>query len=216
MSDGFRPPVTLVGERLELVPLERAHGPALLEASGDPEVGRFLVTPPARTLPELEAQIDVLLARQREGTDLPFCQLLRTTRRPVGMTRYLHIDRTDRSVEIGGTWLDRAWWRTPLNTESKYLLLRHAFETEGFHRVWLQTDLRNDRSQRAIERLGAVREGVHREDRLLPNGRFRTSVVYAVVADEWPRVRARLEERLRRPWSAEPSAASARQGAPDR
>ncbi len=199
--ESFRPPIRLTGERLELVPLERGQAPALLEASRDPEVGRYLVTPPARTLAGLEGQIEVLLARQRDGTDLPFCQLLRATGRPVGMTRFLHIDRTDLSVEIGGTWLERDWWRTPINTESKFLLLRHAFETEGFHRVWLQTDLRNERSQRAIERLGAVREGVHREDRLLPSGRFRTSVVYGIVADEWPRVKSRLEERLERPWS---------------
>lgn len=207
-SESFRPPVTLLGRYVALVPLERAHAPALLAASQAPEVGQYLFRPPARTVQGLLDQIDELLKFQAEGKDLPFCQVLRSTGAPIGMTRYMQIDRANASVEIGGTWLDRRFWRTPLNGDAKLLLFRHAFETEGAHRVWLQTDLRNERSQRAIARLGATREGVLREDRRLPNGRYRSSVVYGVVEDEWPAVRARLERQLARPWDppGEPTA----------
>ncbi len=199
-EEPFRPPISLEGRYVSLVPLERAHAPGLLRASQDPEVGKYLFTPPARTVEGLARQIDGLLALQSAGTALPFCQVLRATGEPIGMTRFIQIDRSNLSVEVGGTWLDRRFWRTPLNSEGKWLLLRHAFETERFHRVWLQTDLRNERSQRAIARLGATREGVLREDRLLPSGRFRSSVVYGIVADEWPGIRARLEATLSRPW----------------
>ena len=117
------------------------------------------------------------------------------------MTNFLHIDRENQSVEVGGTWLDSGFWRTPFNTESKYLLFRHAFEVERVNRLQLQTDLRNERSQRAIERLGAVREAVLREDVQLADGYFRSSVYYSVLASEWPAVRARLEASLARPWN---------------
>lgn len=205
MADEFREPVTLTGQYVELVPLAPEHAQALANAAHDPAVGEHLMEPPGRTAPELAAQIEVFLARRAAGTDLPFCQILRSSGTPIGMTRYLRIERPDRKVEIGGTWLDPRWWRTPLNTESKYLLLRHAFEEERYHRVVLQTDLRNERSQRAIARLGAVREGVLREDRVTRSGRFRTSVIFGILAGEWPRVKARLEERLARPWTAAPS-----------
>jgi RimJ/RimL family protein N-acetyltransferase len=153
------------------------------------------------TLPELDSLFDLLLSRQSEGTDLAFTTLRADDGRPVGMTRFLHIDRKNDCVEIGGTWLGRAWWRTPFNTEAKLLMLRHAFEVEGAHRVSLQTDLRNERAQRAIERLGATREAVLREDRLLPHGYYRSSVFYSILRDEWPRLRAGLEEKVARPWS---------------
>jgi RimJ/RimL family protein N-acetyltransferase len=97
--------------------------------------------------------------------------------------------------------LDTALWRTPVNTESKFLLLRHAFETEKVHRVSLQTDLRNERAQRAIARIGAVREAVFRDDKRLPDGNFRTSVVYGILTSEWPRVKAELEAKLARAWT---------------
>lgn len=209
--ESFRPPVALAGRYVALVPLDRSHASGLLRASVDPEVGKYLVLAPARTADGLRSQIDGLLAAQATGTELAFCQQLRATGEPIGVTRFLHIDRTNESVEIGGTWLDRRFWRTPLNNDAKLLLFRHAFETEGAHRVWLQTDLRNERSQRAIARLGATREGVLREDRLLPSGRYRSSVVYSVVADDWPQVRARLEGHLARPWPT--AAASSDRGA---
>jgi RimJ/RimL family protein N-acetyltransferase len=197
-AESFRPPVALEGRHVALLPLERSHREALQRAVGDPEVGRYLATPPGTTLEEMDRLLDLLLERQAAGTDLAFTIVRARDRGPIGMTRFLHIDRENESVEIGGTWLERPAWRTPANTEAKLLLFRHAFEVEGAFRVSLQTDLRNERSRRAIARLGATLEGVSRGDRLTPTGYRRSSVVYSVLADEWPRVRARLEGFLER------------------
>ncbi|MGI0071093.1 MAG: GNAT family N-acetyltransferase [Thermoplasmata archaeon] len=200
--DSFRSPVTLSGRHAALLPLDPSHAEALRPRAADPEVGRYLRLPPGRSFEEMEEVIAALLDAQRAGTDLPFTTCLLPDLRPIGMTRFLRIDRDDEWVEIGGTWLDPAYWRTPVNTEAKYLLLRHAFESEQAHRVSLQTDLRNVRSQRAIERLGAVHEGVTREDVRLADGYRRSSVHYAVLVSEWPAVKSRLEAALARPWPA--------------
>ncbi len=196
----FRTPLTLEGRYLELVPLVADHAPALAEVGRDPAIWTYIRSGPARTEKEMDALISVLLGRQAAGTDLCFTIRLLPSHTPVGMTRYLRIDRPNRWVEIGGTWLAPKLWRTPLNTEAKYLMLRHAFEVEGVRRVQIQTDQRNVRSQRAIERLGAVREGVLREDVLLPDGVWRSSVYYGILEPEWPAVRRNLEEKLARPW----------------
>ena len=196
----FRPPLTLAGRHVELVPLQRSQAAALRQAARDPEVSRFLVHPVGPTLEDVQALVDLLLDRQATGTDLAFATRLRATGDVVGMSRFLHIDPEDDSVEIGGTFLDSTYWRSPLNTDAKLAMLRFAFEDASVHRVWLQTDLRNERSQAAIARLGAVREGTHREDRRLPNGVYRSSVVFSILASEWPPVRERLEAALRRDW----------------
>jgi N-acetyltransferase len=197
---GFRGPITLTGHYVELVPLAPAHRVPLRFAARDPEVRRLLRNGPGSTLEEMDGLIAKLLRAEAEGTDLPFTTLSLPERRPIGMTRFLRIEREDRSVEVGGTWLDSTYWRTPINTESKYLLFRHAFEVERVHRVQLQTDLRNERSQRAIERLGAVREAVLREDVLLPGPYYRSSVIYSILEAEWPAVKRRLEGFLEKPW----------------
>ncbi len=200
-AHGFRPPVTLEGRFIRLVPLEPGHVAGLARAGRDPEVWRYLPYGP-RTDPDRMAElVAMLLGRQSAGTDLAFTIQLRGDGALVGMTRYLSIDRENSCVEIGGTWVSPAWSRTPVNTESKRLLLGHAFEAEGVHRVQLKTDLRNERSQRAIERLGATREGILREHFRLPSGYHRSSVLYSILADEWPSVRARLDGYLRRPWA---------------
>ncbi len=199
--ESFRAPVTLTGRWVRLVPLAPSHAKPLRAAAQDPEVRRYLIHGPGETQEEMDALIALLLERQKAGTDLPFTTVLRADDRPVGMTRFLHIDRTNLSVEVGGTWLDSALWRTPVNTESKFLLFRYAFETEKVHRVSLRTDLRNERSQRAIARLGAVREAVFRDDRLLADGSFRSSVASGVLASEWPRVRSGLEGMLAHEWN---------------
>ena len=196
----FRPPLTLHGRYVDLVPLERVHAKPLVEAGADPAIWRFMVVGPRLTVSAMEELIDLLLARQAEGTDLPFTVVNRADARPIGMSRYLDIDRGYRRVEIGGTWYTPAAQRTPINTECKRLLLAQAFEVEGVQRVQLKTDLRNERSQRAIERLGAVREGVLRDHIVLPDGYIRSSVVYSIIRSEWPAARARLEAMLRRPW----------------
>jgi len=160
-----------------------------------------MLSGPGTSLDDMKEFISLVLERQKGGTDLAFTTILASDDRPVGMTRYLNIERENHAVEIGGTWLDTALWRTPVNTESKYLLLRHAFEVEKVHRVCIQTDLRNERAQRAIARLGAVHEAVFRDNRLLRDGTFRTSVVYGILVSEWPRVKTDLEAKLARPWT---------------
>jgi RimJ/RimL family protein N-acetyltransferase len=199
--ENFQTPVTLTGRWIRLVPLAPSHATALRAAAQDPEICRYLVPGPGETQEEMDALISLLLERQKAGTDLPFTTVLRANGRPVGMTRFHHVDRANRSVEVGGTWLDSALWRTPVNTESKFLLFRHAFETEKVHRVSLRADLRDERTQRAIARLGAVREAVFRDDRLRPDGSFHSSVVYGILASEWPSVRGGLETMLAHDWN---------------
>ncbi len=196
----FRPPVTLEGRFIRLIPLEPAHAPELARAGQDPAIWRYLPYGPRTDLDGMGQLIALLLRRQDAGTDLAFATQLRADGALIGMTRFLGIDREDEDVEIGGTWVAPAYSRTPVNTESKRLLLGHAFDVEGVHRVQLKTDLRNDRSQRAIERLGATREGVLREHFRLPSGYQRSSVLYSILVDEWPSVRARLDRYLARPW----------------
>jgi N-acetyltransferase len=203
--DSLRTPLTLSGRHVELVPLERAHAEALLPAAQDPAVGQYLRDPPGPARAQMDDLIGRLLQDQAAGSALPFTTRLLPDHRAVGMTRFLRIDRENQWVEIGGTWLDPACWRTPVNTETKHLLMEHAFEREGVHRVQLQTDSRNLRSQRAIERLGAVREGVLREDVQLRDGYVRSSVYYSILAEEWPAVKRRLETALARPWAAAPA-----------
>lgn len=198
--ESFRPPVTLEGRFVRLVPLAASQRVALWHAGADPEVGRYVLHGPGTTLGEMDALIAFLLAQQEAGTDLAFSIVRSEDDLPVGMTRFLHIDRQNDAAEVGGTWFDRRFWRTPFNTESKYLMLGHAFDVERAHRVVLQTDARNERSQRAIERLGAVREAALREDKLLRDGSYRTSVIYSILASEWPTVKRGLETQLARPW----------------
>jgi len=203
-ANAFRLPLTLTGRYVELVPLEASHADALWPFARRPEVSQYLRVGPPASPTEMRARIDEQLEAQRAGTDLPFTTRWRADGRPIGMTRFLRIDRANDGVEIGGTWVDPALWRTPVNTEAKLLMLRHAFEVERTHRVQLQTDSRNERSQRAIARLGAVREGMLRDDVVLPGDYRRSSVYFSILAPEWPAVRERLESALRRPWNPPP------------
>jgi N-acetyltransferase len=202
---GFRPPVTLRGRYLELIPLAREHAAALALAGRDPEVWKFLRIGPGHppSPAEMETFIDELLGYQAEGELLPFTIVLLPERTLVGIIRFLDIDRPNRTVELG-TWLDSRFWRSPLNTEAKLLTLRYAFEEEGIHRVQLKTDSRNVRSQKAIERLGAVPEGALREAHLVRGNYYRTSLYYSILPAEWPAVKARLEERLGAAWLGRP------------
>ena len=201
----FRPPVTLKGRYLELVPLERRHAAGLAEAGRDPEVWRYLRIGPGHppSLAEMESFLDQLLAFQAAGELLAFTMVLLPERSPVGIIRFLDIDRPNRKVELG-TWLDSRYWGSPLNAQAKLLMLRYAFEEEGVHRVQLKTDSRNLRSQKAIERLGATPEGMLREAHLVRNDYFRTSFYYSILDAEWPSVERRLEERLSLPWAGRP------------
>lgn len=205
-GNGFHPPVTLRGRYVQLMPLDRGHAQGLAHASRDPEIWQFLRIGPGHppTTEEMEAFIDELLGYQAKGELLGFTIVLLPERSFIGMIRFLDIDRPNRMVEVG-TWLDSTYWRTPLNSEAKLLMLSYAFEEERVHRVQFKTDARNVRSQQAIDRLGAVPEGAQREAHLMRNGFYRTSLYYSILEAEWPLVKRRLEERLVKPWQRRPA-----------
>jgi RimJ/RimL family protein N-acetyltransferase len=189
-------PVTLTGRYVRLEPLSLDHAPGLWAVGHDADIWRFMPYGPIDSLDRMKWWIGEMLRRQAAGDDLPFAVIDLANGQPIGATRYMTIERAHRSLEIGGTWYGKAFQRTAANTESKYLLLRHAFETLGCVRVQFRTDLRNERSQRAIERLGAVREAVFRKHLLMPDGYQRSSVFYSIIDDEWPAAKARLETML--------------------
>jgi len=189
-------PLTLTGRAARLEPLSEAHVPDLTVAGQDQSIWRFMPYGLIDSEERMRWLVRELLSRQARGTDLPFAVIHVESGKAVGMTRYMDIQPAHRGLEIGGTWYSPAYQRTAVNTECKYLLLKHAFEVLGCIRVQLKTDLRNEGSQRAIERLGAVREGVLRDHMIMPDGHIRSSVYYSLLAAEWPAVRARLEEKL--------------------
>ena len=145
------------------------------------------------TADDMRGWVQDILSRAEKRTDLPFVVIHLESGRVAGATRYMNIMPNDRGLEIGGTWYGPEFQRTVVNTECKYLLLSHAFETLGCIRVQLKTDLRNQRSQKAIERIGAVKEGVLRNHMILPNGHYRHSVYYSILDTEWPEVKRRIE-----------------------
>ena len=153
-------PVTLSGKLVRLEPLSQEHLPDLVLAGQDPHIWQYLLYGPVTSEERMLDFIDDLLGRQAKGTDLPFATIHIPSGKAVGMTRYMDIQPRHRGLEIGGTWISPQFQRTGVNTEAKYLMLVHAFEVLHAIRVQIKTDLRNERSQRAIERLGAVREGV--------------------------------------------------------
>lgn len=189
-------PITLTGRRAQLKPLTLDHAEELFSVAQDPEIWAHMPVPTPKNVADVRAWIENALNMQAQGVVLPFAIIDRATNRAIGSTRYLDISPHDRHVEIGWTWLGKNFWRTPINTECKFLLLEHAFETLGCIRVALKTDLRNERSQRAIERIGGVREGVLRRAMIMHDGYQRSSVYYSIVDDEWANVKARLEEKM--------------------
>jgi RimJ/RimL family protein N-acetyltransferase len=188
-------PVELAGERARLVPMEEKHAEALFEAGRFPEIWAYMPMK-VETAGDMERMVTEALAAKEKGTELPFVVEDRETGRVVGSTRFLDIQTTHRQLEIGWTWYTPDVWRTRINTECKYLLLSYCFEELALVRVQLKTDGRNARSQRAIERIGGVKEGVLRRHRILPDGYIRDSVYYSVIAEEWPGVKQRLEAML--------------------
>jgi N-acetyltransferase len=189
-------PVSLSGRFVRLEPLSHLHVPDLFVAGQDAAVWRYLPYGPMPTMADMHAWVDSMLALQAAGSDVPFGVVHLQSGRAIGCTRYMDIQRPHRGLEIGGTWYAPAHQRTAVNTECKLLLLEHAFERLGCVRVQLKTDLRNQRSQQAIERLGAMREGVLRRNMILPDGYIRDTVYYSILDSEWPAVKARLVERL--------------------
>jgi len=197
LADLYQTPLVLDAEHVRLEPLTMAHVPELFDVAQDEEIWRWLATPPPATLEEMRALVTDALEAQSGGRELPFAVVERGSGRAIGATRYMRIEPAHGHLEIGWTWYGSAYWRTAVNTECKYVLLRHAFESLGCIRVQLMTDLRNERSQRAIERIGATREGVLRNYRIVPkDGYHRSNVCYSIIDDEWPSVKTRLEAML--------------------
>lgn len=195
MSPPRLAPRALEGSTVRLEPLSLRHLDRLCEIGLDPDLWRW-TTGNVSTREEMEAYVAAALTAQEQGTALPFATVLRESGLAVGSTRFGNIDLPNRRVEIGWTWVAHDWQRTVVNTEAKYLLLRHAFEDIGCVRVELKTDALNERSRRAILRLGAQEEGTLRKHMLTASGRLRDTVYFSILDDEWPRVKARLEERL--------------------
>ncbi|MGE0688486.1 MAG: GNAT family N-acetyltransferase [Dehalococcoidia bacterium] len=188
-------PVTLAGRLVELQPFVPEHAAGLFEAAQDDEVWTYIPWSKPQSVAEMEAFVEESRARMAAGTEIPFAIVELESGKPVGQIGYIDIAPADGHIEIG-TWLAREVWRSGINTECKYLLLRHAFETLGAMRVQMKTDVRNERSQRAIERLGAVREALFRKSQIIKDGHVRSSIVYSIVDDEWPAVKANLESKL--------------------
>ncbi len=191
-------PVVLEGSHVRLEPLElERHWPELLAIGLDPAIWRFTVAQ-VTDAASLRRFLQRCLDEQARGTSLAFATIDRKSRRAAGSTRFMSIAREHRRVEIGGTWLGTGFQRTPLNTEAKYLMLRHAFETWGAMRVEFKTSRTNARSQQALRRLGIREEGTFRKWMFQEDGMPRDVVWFAVVDDEWPALKARLEAMLGR------------------
>ncbi|MCW3061466.1 MAG: GCN5-related N-acetyltransferase [Capsulimonas sp.] len=187
---------TLTGPRIQLRPLRASDGDALIEAAADGDLWNlpFTVVPSSETV---ERYIQTALAGRAAGTVMPFVIQDLASDRVLGSTRFWKIDRQNRKLEIGHTWLSASWQRTYANTETKFLMLSYAFDTLNCVRVQFTTDELNEKSRRAILRLGAKEEGVVRHERIMPDGRKRNSIRFSIIDDEWADVRRTLEERLR-------------------
>jgi RimJ/RimL family protein N-acetyltransferase len=188
-------PVSLSGARVRLEPLHMGHLDALCEVGLEETIWRWFPVP-VRSRKEMAEFIATALEWQAAGTALPFATVDIASGRVVGSTRFGAIERQHRRAEIGWTWIAPAWQRTAINTEAKYLMLRHAFENWGCIRVELKTDSLNERSRAAIARIGAREEGTFRNHMITASGRIRHSVYFSMTSEEWPAAKARLEEML--------------------
>ncbi|MCL9635616.1 GNAT family N-acetyltransferase [Bacillus zanthoxyli] len=187
--------VELVGPKVKLVPLENMHEQGLYEAAKPKEIWEHLPVKVHR-LSDMKQLIESSLTAKQAGRELPFAVFDIESHSIVGSTRFLDISLPNKSVEIGWTWYHPSVWRTRVNTECKYLLLKYCFEELKLHRVQFKTDVRNNRSRAAIKRLGATQEGISRKHMLLPDGYVRDSVIFSIIDDEWPFVKKRLENFL--------------------
>jgi N-acetyltransferase len=188
-------PVTLEGNWVRLEPLGEQHVADLVVAADEDEIWTWM---PVRMKSEedLRAWMAAAHTDRANGTALPFAIIERASGKAVGSTRFMDIRVKDRGIEIGWTWLAKQVRRTPVNTECKYLLMRHAFEELGCIRLQLKTDSLNERSRTAILRIGAQFEGVLRNHMIRPDGTYRHSAYYSVLDSEWPTVKERLERIL--------------------
>ena len=196
MSEMVAAPVILEGRHVRLEPLALKHAAGLAAAGLDEDLWKWIPTP-VRSAEEMNAYVQTALNEEAKGSALPFVLIETSTGCIIGSTRYGNIDRDHYRVEIGWTWVARQWQRTAINTEAKYLLLRHAFERLKCIRVELKTDSLNERSRAAILRIGAREEGTFRNHMITASGRIRHTVYFSILDGEWPEVKARLEAKLR-------------------
>lgn len=187
-------PVTLEGSVVRLEPLRREHGELFWAIAKNELEDIFRWTPYSMKTPEdFQRLVDKAFDEQERGESVVFATVERSSGRAIGSTRFMNIDRINRRVEIGSTWIAPAWQRTAINTEAKYLMLRHAFEVWKCMRVELKTDALNQKSRNAILRIGAKEEGTLRRHLITWSGRVRDTVYFSILDDEWPGVKARLE-----------------------
>ena len=189
--------VTLTGNNVVLMPLQTEHAERLLQAAEDGELWNMKVTviPGPSTVGQYVA---TALAGRESGSVMPFAVVRRDTGQIVGSTRFWKIDRKNRKLEIGHTWLSQSVQRSGLNTQMKYLLLEYAFEVMKCVRVQFTTDELNENSRAAILRIGAKQEGIVRHERIMPDGRKRNSVRFSIIDDEWSEVKAMLSAKMAR------------------
>lgn len=188
--------VTLQGKYVRLEPMGEQHIPGLTEIGVGQDFWSFMLYGDMKSEADMRNWVLDILEHEKTSSDLPFVVIHLPSGRVAGATRYLNIIPKDRGLEVGGTWYGKEFQRTAVNTESKYLLLTHAFESLNAIRVQIKTDSLNLRSQAAIERIGAVKEGVLRNHIILPNGRIRHSVFYSILDNEWAGVKQNLGKML--------------------
>jgi N-acetyltransferase len=184
----------LEGKTVRLVPINLDHLDGLWEAAKPDEIWTYMATT-VRSKEEMEQMITTAILKRDKGLDYTFT-VMNHENKIIGSTRYLDILPENKSLEIGSTWYHPDYWRTRVNTECKHLLLGNAFESWKFRRVQLKTDSRNLRSQKAIERIGAVKEGTLRKDRKISGGYVRDTVFYSILKEEWGTVKQELTKKL--------------------
>jgi len=195
----FVAPVTLEGRHVRLEPMKSARADVLAAALGVAAADGNMWESKVTVIPrpeEARAYVDQALAELERGVSMPFVTIDRASDKLVGSTRYMNIEAPHRRLEIGTTWIGKSFQRTAINTEAKYLMLKHAFETLRCIAVDLRTHEKNVQSRAAIERLGAKLDGILRNHRILPDGSLRNTAAYSITDAEWPAVKARLEARL--------------------
>jgi N-acetyltransferase len=185
----------LTGEVVKLVPMEEHHLTGLWEAAKPEEIWEFTYSK-VKTPEAAKKMVEVAMQDREKGISYPFVVKELQSDRIIGSTRFLDIMPSHKSAEIGWTWYNPSVWRTKVNTECKYLLLQHAFEKWNLNRVQIKTDSRNSRSQKAIERIGAEKEGILRKDRIIEDGYIRDTVIYSILKEEWPDIRQLLLSKL--------------------
>ena len=189
-------PVVLEGKYVKLDPMRVDHLPALCEVGLTGSIWKWtnnIVTEAS----DIERYVRAALADRDQGVALPFVTIDRTSGRIIGSTRFGSIDRFNRKAEIGWTWINPQWQRTAINSEAKLLMLTHAFEVWKCIRVELKTDANNNVSQKAIKRLGAVKEGILRNHMITESGRYRDSVFFSITDAEWESVKENLASKIR-------------------